>query len=309
MRAIEEIIAGRLTGESGQAAHHRHILTVFGLYARPAGVPIAVAAIVHLLQDLGAEPASVRSSISRLKKREVLTSERINGEAGYALSAELEEHMRVGDERIFSPHPARASDPWLLVSFSVPETQRGQRHKIRSGLSRMGFGTVSAGLCVAPGHVYDEALEYLQDNDLLQFVDFFHANHGGPEELRAKVAQWWDLDSLEAHYQEFIDKYSPLLARWGKHAQQTEEGSREAFVDYIRMVTDWRTLPYLDPGLPLEALPNSWNGGAARSLFLDLRALLSPLAGWHAQRIIHGSTHSGGPAQNAPKVGAIVGTR
>jgi phenylacetic acid degradation operon negative regulatory protein len=308
MRAIEEIIAGRLTGESGQAAHHRHILTLFGLYARPAGVPIAVAAIVNLLQDLGAEPASVRSSISRLKKREVLTSERINGEAGYALSTALEEHMRVGDERIFSPHPAKASDPWLLVSFSVPESQRGQRHKIRSGLSRMGFGTVSSGLFVAPGHVYDEALEYLQDNDLLQFVDFFHANHGGPEELRTKVAQWWDLETLESHYQEFFDKYSPLLTRWGKPTQQTEAGSREAFGDFIRLVTDWRTLPYLDPGLPLEALPKTWKGSEARSLFLDLRALLSPLAGWHAQRVIHGATNPGNPGQSGPSDHAAAQT-
>ncbi|MBV1781288.1 transcriptional regulator [Paeniglutamicibacter sp. ABSL32-1] len=308
MRAIEEIIAGRLTGELGQAAHHRHILTVFGLYARPAGVPIAVAAIVQLLQDLGAEPASVRSSISRLKKREVLISEHVKGEAGYALSPALEEHMRVGDERIFSPHPARVSDPWLLVSFSVPEAQRGQRHKIRSGLARMGFGVVGAGLCVAPGNVYDEALEYLQDNDLLQFVDFFHADHGGPKELRTKVAQWWDLDSLEAHYQEFIDKYSVLLGRWGDPAQQTEAGSRAAFGDFIRMVTDWRALPYLDPGLPAEALPESWKGGEARSLFLDLRARLSPLAGWHAQRVIHSAGAPAGQGRTRQAAGAAPAT-
>lgn len=309
MRAIEEIIAGRLTGDRGQAAHHRYILTVFGLYARPAGVPIAVASIVQLLQDLGAEPTSIRSSISRLKKREVLISERVNGEAGYALSPALEEHMRVGDERIFSPHPALVSDPWLLVSFSVPEAQRGQRQKIRSGLARMGFGVVSAGLCVAPGHVYDEALEYLQDNDLLQFVDFFHANHGGPEELRAKVAQWWDLDTLESHYQEFIDKYGPLLGRWGNPSEQTEAASREAFGDFIRLVTDWRTLPYLDPGLPVEALPESWKGGEARSLFLELRSRLGPLAGWHAQRVIHGAAGPVGPRQTVQARGATTMTR
>lgn len=47
MRAIEEIIAGRLTGELGQAAHHRHILTVFGLYARAAAEGLALG--VHLV--------------------------------------------------------------------------------------------------------------------------------------------------------------------------------------------------------------------------------------------------------------------
>lgn len=288
MRAEDEIIAGRLPGDKGQPPHHRFIVTVFGLYGRHSGGAIPVAVVVRLLQDLGAEPASVRSSISRLKKKGVLTSERIDGEAGYALAAELEEHFRVGDVRIFSPHPARAEDPWLLAAFSVPETQRNQRHKIRSGFARMGFGTVGPGLCVAPSHLRAEAADYIERNGLGDFVDFFLSQHAGPADLRSKVALWWDLGTLESHYQEFLDDYAPVLKEWSERTERDEDVYREAFCTYVPMVTQWRRLPYLDPGLPIEALPENWKGETARELFRELHAVLGPLSARHAQRAIYG---------------------
>ncbi|MCG2624810.1 transcriptional regulator [Arthrobacter sp. I2-34] len=288
MRAEEEIIAGRLPGDQGQPPHHRFIVTVFGLYGRHSGGVIPVAVIVRLLQELGAEPASVRSSISRLKKKGVLVSERVDGQSGYALAGELEEHFRTGDERIFFPRPARAGDPWLLVSFSVPEAERSQRHKIRSGLGRMGFGAVGPGLWVAPAHLREEAADYVRRNGLEEYVEFFLSQHAGPGDLKAKVAQWWDLATLEAHYAAFIDAYAPVLAAWQGRPGRDDQTCREAFCAYVPMVTQWRQLPFLDPGLPAEALPEGWKGEAARTLFRELHTLLGPLSARHAQRAIYG---------------------
>ena len=44
----------------------------------------------------------------------------------------------------------------------------------------------------------------------------------------------------------------------------------EAFAAYVRMLTVWRRLRYLDPGLPLELLPPRWKGVAAAELFAEL---------------------------------------
>ena len=46
---------------------------------------------------------------------------------------------------------------------------------------------------------------------------------------------------------------------------------REAFGGYVRLLTDWRRLPYLDPGLPAELLPADWTGIRAADLFFALR--------------------------------------
>ena len=257
---------------------------MFGIYGRYGGGPIPVSVVLRLLQELGAEPASVRSSISRLKKKGVLTSEHIAGQSAYALSSELEEHFRIGDEKIFSPRPPTTGEPWVLASFSVPETRRNARNKIRGGLLRMGFGSVGPGLCIAPEHLRVDAARYIDLNGLGEFVEFFVSQHAGPGSLKQKVSQWWELDALEHDYAKFVDSHAPVLELW--RGSDAPQDPREAFRAYVPMVTEWRRLPFLDPGLPVDLLPSGWHGETARTLFVELNALLAPLSAQHAQRAI-----------------------
>ncbi|MGW7104292.1 PaaX family transcriptional regulator C-terminal domain-containing protein [Streptomyces sp. NPDC054838] len=48
----------------------------------------------------------------------------------------------------------------------------------------------------------------------------------------------------------------------------------EAFRHYVPLLTQWRRLPYQDPGLPVELLPADWNAVAARQVFRRLHAVL-----------------------------------
>jgi phenylacetic acid degradation operon negative regulatory protein len=276
--AIDEIIAGREPGGHEQPAHHRYVVTVFGLYGRPAGKAIPVAALVRLLSELGYEPTSVRSSISRLKKKGVLISRKVDGASGYALSDELEPHMLAGDERIFSLRTAGMADPWLLVSYSVPESERKKRHKIRAGLSRMGFGNVAPGLGIAPARAQAEVMAYIREHDLWPYVEFFVAEPVGFGDLRSKVAKWWNLEAIEAEYEAFVHTYGPESERWQGYVCEDPDVLREAFRLYVPMVTQWRRLPFLDPGLPPELLPAEWRGIAARRVFSDLHRVLKPLS-------------------------------
>ena len=91
------------------------IVTLFGLYVRELGGWISVSRLIDLMGHVGIEPPPVRSSVSRLKKRGVLASERRGGVAGYALSEYGESVLAEGDRRIFvreEPH-------------SGPRTKRG----------------------------------------------------------------------------------------------------------------------------------------------------------------------------------------
>jgi len=53
------------------------------------------------------------------------------------------------------------------------------------------------------------------------------------------------------------------------------------------MLTEWRRLPYRDPGLPLSLLPPEWNGVTAGRLFDQLNSALGPPAREHALAVIH----------------------
>jgi len=269
---------------------HQHlIVTIYGLYARDHGGVLAVSDLISLLKELGVESAGVRSSVSRLKKRGVLVSLKRSGYAAYKLAPKLEGVFKAGDERIFAPKRAQKTDDWILTSFSVPESQRHLRHQLRAILTRMGCGQVSAGLWIAPGHLAEEVSLQLQRAGLMEYTDLFRGAYLGDAEVAAKVAQWWDLPALEALYVDFLDGHGEVLARWTEGHQTTAESPetlRQAFADYVTTLTQWRRLPYMDPGLPVICLPDDWAGLAAEKLFADVHARLAPMARRYAQSVL-----------------------
>jgi len=253
------------------------IVTIYGLYARDTGGWLSVASLIRLMAELGVDEAAVRSSISRLKQRGILETRRRGAAAGYALSALGGEILAEGDQRIFDRPRARPADGWLLAVFSVPETERRRRHALRSRLTWLGFGTVSAGVWIAPGHLAGETAEVLERDGLSGYVSLFRADYVAFGDLREQVALWWDTGRLQSLYQEFLDSAEPVLARWGGGGR----GEGEAFADYVRALTAWRRLPFLDPGLPAELLPAGWNGLRADAAFAALRDRLAEPARAH----------------------------
>jgi phenylacetic acid degradation operon negative regulatory protein len=272
------------------------IVTVYGLYARSDGGFLSVAALIRLLADLGVDEPAVRSAISRLKRRGILESRRHDGAAGYQLSAEAVAILREGDARIFRRHRATLADGWLLAVFSVPESERHRRHVLRSELTRLGFGMVAPGVWIVPAHPQDATAETLRRLGLDAYADLFHADHLAFGDPAVKIRRWWDLDELERRYQAFLAAHEPALRRWEREASEEERweqdrragraAEHEAFADYVRALTDWRRLPYSDPGLPAELLPADWIGLRAADEFFALRALLEGPARAYVQRVI-----------------------
>ena len=259
------------------------IVTIYGLYAREEPNWLPIASIVRLMADLGVDGQAVRSSISRLKRRDTLHSLRIDGTAGYALSPAMQAAMREGDRRIFQQRRASLADGWVQVVFTVPEAERGKRHELRTRLTRLGFGPVAPGVWLAPGALADEVSDVLGRQQLSGYVDIFRGQYLGYAELAGRVRDWWDLDGLAGRYAQFAGHYRPL----GRRLARSAPSGAEAFADYVRMLTAWRRLRYLDPGLPPEVLPARWSGDVARQLFGELSAVLRPAAHRHAMRVIH----------------------
>ena len=257
------------------------IVTIYGLYGRSEGNWLPVAAVVRLMAELGVDGQAVRSSISRLKRRDALRSVSVAGVAGYALSPAMLEVMADGDRRIFDRQQPRLADGWVQVVFTVPETERGKRHELRSRLARLGFGSVAPGVWLAPGRLADEVREMLSRRQLAGYVDIFRSDYLGYVDLPSRVRQWWDLADLADQYGRFTARYRGVLERH-------PSGDAAAFAEYVRMLTSWRRLRYLDPGLPIEVLPDDWNGLPATILFAELDRLLRPAAQRHAVAVISG---------------------
>ncbi len=262
------------------------IVTIFGLYARSGhGQPgqitpappssgllggdgwLPVSLLVRLLAELDVDEAAVRSAISRLKRRGLLVASRRDGVAGYGLTDSAAAILAEGDARIFAPTEPRLADGWLLAVFSVPESERAKRHILRTQLGTLGFGACASGVWVAPAHRLDLTRTSLERHSLAPYVDLWHAEYVAFGDIVEHASTWWDLDGVRAAYQEFMADNAT--------DQPQRADPAAAFAAWVRVLTAWRRLPYLDPGLPVELLPADWPAPAARAVFSAARDRLA----------------------------------
>jgi phenylacetic acid degradation operon negative regulatory protein len=153
----------------------------------------------------------------------------------------------------------------------------------------------------------------LERHCLAGYVDLFRADYLAFGDVAEQVPRWWDLGRLQGLYQAFLEDSAPVLARWDSArwdsarwdsarpdspgpdgARRDRDGPRpglagEAFADYVRALTAWRRLPFLDPGLPAELLPSGWNGLEAAAAFAAIRERLAGPARAHALALIGGT--------------------
>jgi len=256
---------------SDQHAPRSLIVTFYGAYGRFAPGPVPVAELIRLLAAVGVDAPSVRSSVSRLKRRGLLVPERTAaGAAGYALSPDARQLLEDGDRRVYATASPK-DEGWVLAVFSVPESERQKRHLLRSRLAGLGFGTAAPGVWIAPARLYEESRHTLQRLKLDPYVEFFHGEHLGFTPTVQAVARWWDLDAIAEQHTAFLDRHAPVLQTWEAREDTPPEA---AYRDYLRALDSWRHLPYTDPGLPAELLPDNWPGARSAEVFRALHTRL-----------------------------------
>jgi phenylacetic acid degradation operon negative regulatory protein len=258
------------------------ILDVYGRYRPQFGGWIAVGVLVELMGLLDVDEQAVRSAVSRMTRRGLLRPEVRGKVRGYRTTPEADELLADGDRRIYaSMEPAVLDDGWVLVSFSLPESERDRRHVLRSKLMWHGLGNLSSGLWIGPARVLPDVVDTLEHAGFSDHSDVFRARYEGLGDVAELVAHSWDLAELRASYDAFLAHHAPVRAE----VRRRPVDGAEAFALYTKALHEWRKFPYLDPGLPTELLPDDWPGVAAATLFGDLRNELEPSAFAYAASI------------------------
>lgn len=242
------------------------VRTVVGLFLRDLGGEISSAELVRLLGAAGVAESHARTAITRVKNKGLLIADTVSGQPGYRLHPDAVAVLDRGDRRIYRYRQQGETEQWCLVSFTVPETQRDARHRLRKRLGYIGCGTVAHGLWIAPGHLAGEVEGILDDLDLRAAATLFMTDMPLVHGTLAEAAEsWWDLDRIADLHRTFLDAAAVAA---------TALGPGEAFARYVTAVDQWRILPYLDPGLPASMLPCDWPGHAAVARFDAIRARL-----------------------------------
>jgi phenylacetic acid degradation operon negative regulatory protein len=234
------------------------LLTVLGEFVLPQDAPVWTGAIVSALADLGVEPKTARQALSRVAAEGLLASERQGRRVQWHLTPGATQLLVDGTERIYGFGRGIESwdGQWLVVALTVPETQRALRHRVRTGLAWAGLGSPMAGLWVTPD--VEKETEVAAVLDSLGVASFsFTGSFGDARDLSRLVAASWRLDEVEAFYSAFLASFAGVKI-----------GSPvEAFCSQVDLVNQWRRVPFLDPGLPIELLPKRWPRRAAVDLF------------------------------------------
>lgn len=266
----------KVAGANGPERRPRSlIVSFFGAYGRELGGWVAVADLVRLMSQVDVDEQATRMAVSRLKQRGWVRAERAGGQAGYTLSESAREILAEGDQRIYRRRVADPADGWVLVVFSVPESERKKRHVLRAELTRLGFGSTASGVWIAPAHLHDETSATLRRLGLTDYVSMFDARYRAFADLQTMVRRWWDLPGLDRMYSAYVQAHEPVLTAWSR---RRSVGPPAAFADHLRAADAWRRIPYLDPGLPTELVGADWSGTRASDIFFRLHAMLAGAA-------------------------------
>ena len=219
-------------------------------------------ALVGALGELGVSETAARKAVHRSVKSGVLEVRREGREARCRVTAAGKKLFREGAERVFG---FRADSPrwdgrWLVVTVTVPESQRAQRHYLKTRFTWAGLGSPMQGVWITP-HV-DTAVEAIVGRlDLASEVCSYVGPFGPVGREAAMVAAAWDIDALEAMYRDFIQRFDVKRPR----------SPSALFALYVNMVQAWRPFPFLDPRLPRQFLPRPWIGRRAAELLRHQR--------------------------------------
>jgi phenylacetic acid degradation operon negative regulatory protein len=140
----------------------------------------------------------------------------------------------------------------------------------------MGYGPLSEATWISPYDLTREVEELASRLKIKGNIQMFHAKHQGSTDPRQIVSRCWDLDRIHQRYADFIDKYRPMLESHLKRLKAEEDiEPSECFVERFNLIHEYRKLPYLDPDLPRELLPENWLRPQAAALFDEYHNVLN----------------------------------
>jgi phenylacetic acid degradation operon negative regulatory protein len=248
--------------EVGTASARSLLLTVLGEFVHPRHSTVWTATLVQSLGVLGVEEKSARQALTRTANEGLLTSTRHGRRVQWELTPSGADLLEKGTRRIYGFMRERRpwDGRWLILTVPIPESQRQQRHRLRTRLTWLGLGSPTSGMWVSPDATKDRAVhEVIRDLGLESQAFAWTGSAAGLGDEQRLLADAWDLASVEDRYLEFI----------GAFESRDAESRTEAFIAQVRIVQEWRRFPFLDPDLPRELLDHDWPGPRAAAAFHD----------------------------------------
>ncbi|MDI6810590.1 MAG: PaaX family transcriptional regulator C-terminal domain-containing protein [archaeon] len=248
---------------------------ILSLLLREGTVPVE--RLIKILRSFKESEASVRTSLSRLKKEGFLESRKSNKSALYSLT-DLGKDAIIFKNYKLLMRERNWDGQWHIVTFDIPEKLRYSRDALRKKLLSLGYGTLHSSVMISPYDKGAEIKETVKEYGIEDYVEFFFAKYEGHKDIKDLVPKIWDLRWLEREYKKFIAIYVHELEEL---KMSVEKGDRidpsYAFLKRIELNDSFSRIISVDPHLPRELLPDDWIGFKAERVCDEYQQFLEDL--------------------------------
>ncbi|GGM91718.1 PaaX family transcriptional regulator [Thermopolyspora flexuosa] len=253
------------------------LLSFLGLYVLGRDIAVYSGSVIEVFARLGVSEEAVRSTLTRMVKRDLLARHRHKRRTYFGLTARSTAVLEDGSRRIWETGAVNRDwdGTWTLVGFSLPASERSLRHDLRSQLTWAGFGPLQSGLWVAAGT--KDVVAMLEDLGLDDEVTVLQARALKPTESADIVRKAFDTAQIAERYRAFLDRWD----RPDPLSDAVDDLARQLF-----LFGDWLQVLRRDPLLPAEHLPPDWPAIRAETVFRHLASRYGPTAGGIAAAVL-----------------------
>lgn len=237
------------------------MLGFLGIHVLEHGTAVYSGSVIDVFARVGVSEEAVRSTLTRMVKRDLLSRHRRGRKMYFGLTARSTEVLHDGHDRIWRAGAVNRDwdGGWTVVGFSLPEAWRSRRHDLRSRLIWAGFGPLQNGMWIAPGDVdVSAAVEGL---GLEEHLNVLRGQVAGPTRADQLIERAFDTAGIAKRYEAFLD-------RWDRPRPAVT--APDDLTRQLLLHTDWLQLIRADPRLPAEHLPVDWPAIRAEQVFRTL---------------------------------------
>lgn len=233
------------------------LFTVLGDLVHPVGEEVWLQGLTTAMGALGITPEATRTALHRMTREGWVEPRRVGRFAAYRLTGRGKDRLAEAAVRIYRLRAVEWDGCWHWLRLEHTPEPLGR------ALSWMGFGFTPGQTWVSPFDHGPRLAAVLAEHEARpRYLLRGEADPGvlAVEATNANlVRQAWDLTAIrEAH--------ARFLRDWSDPDGLPTRGAK-AFAERVRLVHQWRSFLFLDPGLPAQLLPEDWLGYEAADCF------------------------------------------
>ncbi|MBN2239167.1 MAG: hypothetical protein JW712_05300 [Dehalococcoidales bacterium] len=255
------------------------MLILYGDYLLENKAELGIGSIITLFGNFGLSDQAVRSAVSRMCRSGLLKVRSSGRKSFYSLTEYGLSLLTTGARRVFTRKDTKWDGYWNIVTYSIPEDNRKKRDVLRRELSWMGYGTLSGATMISPYDFSSVVLELAKKLGITEYIHIFQAKQTGIGDAMKIVSSCWELNKIHDIYADFLATFEPRYKEFKNRIDRGEAiDNSEYFSERFMLIHDYRRLPFFDPDLPEELLPDNWLRPRAVKLFNDYHELLAEKA-------------------------------